>query len=243
MRQTPVKFLPAGDTALVVQFGDRIDRELNERVLRLAASVRAAGLAGVRETVPTFRSLLVHYDPVHTRFKALCERLRELLDTEPALAARTRQWSIPVCYEPRFAPDLEEVAERTGHTPQEVISLHGSVNYHVYMVGFLPGYPYMGDLPEALALPRRENPRVRVPPGAVGIATNLTAIYSLESPGGWHLIGSTPVRLFDARWSPPALFAPGDSVRFTGISADEHDRLSADIAAGRYRMKPEVTGP
>ncbi|HEX9584203.1 MAG TPA: 5-oxoprolinase subunit PxpB [Gammaproteobacteria bacterium] len=243
MRQTPVKFLPAGDTALVVQFGDRIDRELNERVLRLAASVRAAGLAGVRETVPTFRSLLVHYDPVHTRFKALCERLRELLDTEPALAARTRQWSIPVCYEPRFAPDLEEVAERTGHTPQEVISLHGSVNYHVYMVGFLPGYPYMGDLPEALALPRRENPRVRVPPGAVGIATNLTAIYSLESPGGWHLIGSTPVRIFDARWSPPALFAPGDSVQFSRISADEHDRLYADIATGRYRMKPEVTGP
>jgi KipI family sensor histidine kinase inhibitor len=243
MRQTPVKFLPAGDTALVVQFGERIDRELNERVLRLAASVRAADLAGVRETVPTFRSLLVHYDPGRARFTALCERLRELLDTESPLAVETRQWSIPVCYEPRFAPDLEEVADRTGHTPQEVINLHGSVNYHVYMVGFLPGYPYMGDLPEALALPRRENPRVRVPPGAVAIATNLTAIYSLESPGGWHLIGSTPVRIFDARWSPPALFAPGDSVHFSRISADEHDRLCADIAAGRYRMKPEVTGP
>lgn len=242
MRQTPVKFIPAGDTALVVQFGERIDRELNERVLRLAASVRAADLAGVRETVPTFRSLLVHYDPVRAHFKELCERLRELLDTEPVLAARTRQWTIPVCYGLRFAPDLEEVADRTGFTPEEVVALHASVVYHVYMMGFLPGYPYMGDLPAPLVLPRRENPRVRVPPGAVGIATNLTAIYSLESPGGWHLIGSTPVRIFDACWSPPALFAPGDSVHFTGISADEHDRLSADIAAGRYQLKPEVMG-
>jgi KipI family sensor histidine kinase inhibitor len=242
MQQTPVKFLPAGDTALVVQFGERIDRELNEQVLRLEASVRAAGLPGVRETVPTFSSLLVHYDPMCAGFQQLCECLLELLHTHSVLTIKARRWSIPVCYEPHYAPDLAEVAERTGHTPQEVISLHGSVAYHVYMVGFLPGYPYMGDLPESLALPRRENPRVRVPAGAVAIATNLTAVYSIESPGGWHLIGSTPVRIFDASWSPPALFAAGDSVLFTRISADEFDRLSADFAAGRYQLKPEVMG-
>ncbi|MDX1513484.1 MAG: 5-oxoprolinase subunit PxpB [Gammaproteobacteria bacterium] len=237
-----VEFLPAGDTALVVQFGERVDRKLNERVLRLAESVRAADLEGVRETVPTFRSLLVHYDPLRTRFDVLCERLRGLIDSESALTVRSRRWSVPVCYESRFAPDLEEVAERTGHSTGEVISLHASVVYHVYMVGFLPGYPYLGDLPEALALPRRENPRVRVPPGSVAIATNLAAIYSLESPGGWHLIGATPVRIFDPDWSPPALFAPGDRVSFVRIDEDEFDRLSADVAAGRFRLQAEDAG-
>ena len=243
MQQTPVKFLPAGDTAVVVQFGDRIDRELNDQVLRLDANVRAADLPGVREVVPTFRSLLVHYDPLCTGFQQLCDRLRTLLDTKSELTGTARLWSIPVCYEPHFAPDIAEVAERTGHTQEEVISLHGSVAYHVYMVGFLPGYPYMGDLPASLVLPRRENPRVRLPAGAVSIATNLTAIYPVESPGGWHLIGTTPVGIFDASWSPPALFAPGDSVRFTAISADDFDRLRADFSAGRYQPTPEMMQP
>ena len=243
MPQTPVKFLPAGDTALLVQFGERVDRALNERVLRLDASVRAAGLSGVRETVPTFSSLLVHYDPVFSSFHQLCDLLADLLDEDSALSIEARRWSIPVCYDAVHAPDLADVAERTGHTPEEVISLHGSVVYHVYMVGFLPGYPYMGDLPESLALPRRENPRVRVPPGAVAIATNLTAVYSLESPGGWHLIGSTPVRIFDSRWSPPALFAPGDRVQFISVSAKEFQRLSAEVSAGTYQLKPEVVVP
>lgn len=232
----PVRFLPAGDTALVVEFGEKLDRALNERVLRLHEQVRMAALPGVVESVPTFRSLAVHYDPLTTGFRQLSRALRRLLETSQARVHRAHHWSLPVCYEPALAPDLAEVAERTGLDPDEVAALHASVAYHVYMVGFLPGYPYMGDLPPALVLPRRENPRVRVPAGSVAIATTLTATYTLESPGGWHLIGSTPVRTFNARWDPPVLFAPGDTVSFAPIGRTEFERIRAEDAAGRYRV-------
>jgi inhibitor of KinA len=133
------------------------------------------------------------------------------------------------------------VAAQTGLAAEAVVALHAATRYHVYMVGFLPGYPYMGDLPAQLVLPRRADPRVRVPPGAVAIATAMTAIYPLESPGGWHLIGTTPIRIFDARWPVPALFAPGDAVRFEPVDQPEFDDLAARIARGAYRLEPEGT--
>jgi inhibitor of KinA len=238
-----VRFLPAGDTALVVEFGESIDRTVNDRVLRLHERVRLAGLPGVTETVPTFRSLLVHYDPLRTGFRELSRGLQGLLSEHAERTHGARRWSVPVCYEPPFAPDLPEVAERTGLAPDEVVELHASVAYHVYMLGFLPGYPYMGDLPETLVLPRRENPRVRVPPGSVAIATTLTAIYSLESPGGWHLIGATPARTFDPAWDPPVLFAPGDTVTFTPVGRETFERIRTEATAGRYRVPCQESAP
>ena len=231
-----VKFLPCGDTAVVVEFGDRIDRALSDKVLGLDARLRAARLPGVVECVPTFRSLMVHYDPLSTGAEALVAAIRALLAGELSADRARRLWRVPVCYEGELAPDLAEVAERTGLTADRVVALHAGTRYHVYMIGFLPGYPYMGDLPPQLVLPRRADPRTRVPPGSVSIATTMTAIYPVESPGGWHLIGTTPIKIFDLALSPPALLAPGDAVEFERIDRDAFARIRTESERGAYRL-------
>lgn len=232
-----VRYLPSGDAAIVVQFGDEIDRAVSDRVLRLHAAMGRARLAGVIETVPTFRSLLVHYDPVCAGSADLIREIGKLVDLDEDLEQHRRTWRIPVCYEDDFAPDLQDVADRVGLGRDDVVELHGSTRYHTYMVGFVPGFPYMGDLPPALVLPRRQDPRVRVPPGAVAIATSLTAVYPLESPGGWHLIGATPVKFFDIAWRNPALLAPGDNVEFFPVSPAEFAEIRTACDAGSYRLQ------
>lgn len=232
-------FLTCGDTALAVEFGQRVDRHVSALVLALVKRIETAAIDGIVETVPTFRSLLIHYDPQRLRQARLKERLQELLQDLRPNEAAGRQWRLPVCYDPSLGPDLEEVAMRTGLTVAEVVRLHSSKAYHVYMVGFLPGFPYMGDLPAALALPRRENPRIKVPAGSLAIAMNMAAIYPLESPGGWHLLGQTPVRLWDLRREPPTLLVPGDTVRFEPVSRQEFDALAAQAEAGALRLEPE----
>jgi KipI family sensor histidine kinase inhibitor len=229
-----VRFLVAGDTAVVVEFGDRVDRELSGRVLQLAAGVNASGIAGVYETVPTYRSLMVLHDPLTIDTASLIARLRTLLDAPGTAPVQTKLWRIPACYERTHAPDLEEVAARTRLSQEEVVRLHSRTVFHVYMVGFVPGFPYMGDLPAALELARRADPRIKVPAGSVAIAARQTAIYPLESPGGWHLIGATPVRLFDQRSERPALLTPGDKVRFEPISATEFDDIRSAVEADAY---------
>ena len=238
-----VRFLSAGDTAMVVEFGDRIDRALSDRVLRLGARVRAARLRGVIETVPTFRSLMVHYDPLETDHGSLEREFAALLEDDGADTGEARLWHIPACYEAAHAPDLEDVAQRTGRSVAEVIRLHTGTLFHIYMIGFVPGYPYMGDLPPALVLPRRADPRIRVPAGSIAIASTMTAIYPLESPGGWHLIGTTPIRLFDAALPRPALFSPGDKVRFEPIGASQFDDIRQAIESGSYKIPSESIAP
>ena len=225
----------------MVEFGDQINRALSNRVLRTNNVVQRADLKGVTETVPTFRSLLIHYDPLLTSATELIEQLESIADVEDEHVFSPRTWCIPVCYEGNKAPDLAIVAERTGLTTDQVIEAHCSHSYHVYMLGFLPGYPYMGDLPPELYLPRLENPRLRVPPGAVAIVTRLTAIYPIESPGGWHLIGSTSVPLFDSREPRPARLIPGDQVRFTPITRQTFDEIEIAVTAGTYILTPQDT--
>jgi inhibitor of KinA len=234
-----VRFLAAGDRALVVEFGDRIDRALSAEVLRLHASLRSKGLAGVVETVPTFRSLMVHYDPLATTRAALEHAIASLLDREPGLRSINTLWRVPVCYDGEFAPDLAEVARLTGLSPADVVALHSATRYHIYMLGFLPGFPYMGDLPARLALPRRADPRVRVPTGSIAIATTLTAIYPYESPGGWHLIGATPIRLFDPERAQPALFTPGDAVQYEPVDAAAFASIKTAVDNGSYQIASE----
>ncbi|MGE5203030.1 MAG: 5-oxoprolinase subunit PxpB [Acidobacteriota bacterium] len=231
-----VRFLPCGDTAIAVEFGDRIDRALSNEVLALRSRIRSANIRGVVETVPTYRSLLIHYDPLQTSASEIIEAAQNLVSGEATIDRTRHLWRVPVCYEGDFAPDLADVAEQTGLRPDQVVSLHAATRYHVYMVGFLPGYPYMGDVPAPLTLPRRSDPRIRVPPGSVAIATTMTAIYPVESPGGWHLIGRTPIRIFDPRMSPPALFAPGDAVEFEPIDAEAFARLRSAAESGDYRL-------
>ena len=235
-----VRFLPAGDAAVVVEFGDHVSRILSDRVLRLNALVRAANPRGLVETVPTFRSLMVHYDPLATDSASLIGAIGNLLDSGSGETRQSRLWRIPACYAISHAPDLEDVARRAGLSTEEVIRLHCSTRYHVYMIGFVPGFPYMGDLPPALVLPRRADPRTRVPPGSIAIATGMTAIYPLESPGGWHLIGTTPVRLFDLRWPRPALLAPGDAVQFEPVTAAGFEAIGAAVAADAYQVLSEA---
>lgn len=227
-----IRYLASGDTALVVEFGDTIDRALNALVLGLVARMTASPIDGVIETVPTFRSLMVHYDPGVIGFDDLKGRMADLVDgLEPHVAAG-RHWHLPTCYEAEFAPDLEDVARRTGLSTGDVVRLHAGVTYTVYALGFLPGCPYLGDLVAELELPRRETPRVRVPKGGVGMAMRMTNIYPLESPGGWHLIGRTPVWLFDRRRDEAVLLAPGDAITFEPVPRGVYDRLERAADAG-----------
>lgn len=234
-----VRLLSTGDRALVVEFGDRVERELNDNVLRLDESLRASGLPGVVETVPTFRSLMVHYDPLVTTRADLERSITSLVDRGSGPRAAATLWRVPVCYDGAFSSDLAEVAHLTGVTQSEVVALHSAVRYHVYMLGFLPGFPYMGDLPPQLALPRRADPRLRVPAGSVSIATTLTAIYPYESPGGWHLIGTTPIRLFDPVRARPALLEPGDIVQFEPIDPASFASIRKAVDSGNYEVANE----
>lgn len=231
------RIAPLGDAALTVEFGDRIDPAINGRVIALAEMLRLAPFAGMIETVPTFRSLLVHYDPLQLNFATLASRLRQHLDDLQGGQIRTREVTIPVCYGGDLAPDLPEVAVLTGLAADEVVRLHASATYRVYMIGFLPGFPYMGVLPERLRLPRLATPRLRVPPRTLAIATDMTAIYPLESPGGWRLIGTVPVDLFDITRDPPALLRPGDCVRFRAVERRAFDDLRAAWEAGEGRLE------
>jgi len=237
-RQAP-RFLACGDTALCVEFGDSIDRHVSALVLALAQRLEAASVSGIVELVPTFRSLMIHYDPSVLLQAELKARLAPLLAGLTAAEDSGRLWRLPACYDESLAPDLAEVASRTQLTPHQVAERHSAVTYHIYMVGFLPGYPYMGDLPPELSLPRRENPRTKVPPGSIAIATTMTAVYALESPGGWHLIGRTPVPLWDLRRDPPAILGAGDKVVFEPVSLGDYETLLAKSAAGEFRLEPE----
>jgi inhibitor of KinA len=237
--QTAARLLACGDTALAVELGDRVDRGVSALVLALAERLKAAAVAGVVEVVPTFRSLMIHYDPLAVSQRELKESLAPLLSGLQAVASAGRYWRIPVCYHDAVAPDLAEVATRTGLTAARVVEAHSAVTYHVYMMGFLPGHPYMGDLPGALHLPRRETPRTVVPAGSVSIATTLSAIYPLECPGGWHLIGRTPALLWDRRRAAPVMLDAGDQVRFEPVSLAEHEALAARSDAGEWRLEPE----
>jgi inhibitor of KinA len=234
-----VRFLSAGDRGLVVEFGDRIDRALSEAVLDLERTLAAAQIPGVIETVPTFRSLFVHYDPLQTQRPALEGGIAALLDRGTREERAATLWHIPISYDGDFAPDLEDVARRLQLSPAEIARRHRAIRHHVYMIGFLPGFPYLGDLPPELALPRRADPRLKVPAGSVAIATRLSAIYTFESPGGWHVIGRTPVRLFDPSRSPPALLAPGDAVLFEPVGAALFAAIRKASEKGAYEIASE----
>lgn len=232
------RLLASGDTALVVEFGETVDRALNAQVMALADRIEAAHLPGVVELVPTFRSLMIHYDPLLTSQAKLADALQLLLVDLDAVERAGRLWHIPVCYEGDLGPDLDDVAKATKLTAAEVVATHAGTIYQVYCVGFLPGFPYMGDLPPALELPRRTSPRLRLPQGSVCMAMRMTGVYPIESPGGWHLLGRTPVRLFDRRREDAVLMAPGDRVKFDPIGRAEYDRLEALASSGKLQIAP-----
>lgn len=220
-----VRMLVAGEQGLVVEFGDSIDPAVNARVHRLARALAARGLEGVIEAVPTYRSVLVLFDPLVLPRERLASEVGVLLaapavEEEPG--ARGNTVELPVLYGGEFGPDLAFVARHNGLSTDEVIAIHSSSAYLVYMLGFTPGFPYLGGMSSRLAAPRLPSPRTKVPSGSVGIAGSQAGVYPLESPGGWRLIGRTPVRLFDLEAERPFLLAPGDVVRFRPVDEEEY---------------------
>ena len=211
-----------GDRALLVELGDGISPLVNKKVRDLFLYLKNNPVEGVVETVPGYRSLLIVYDPLKTTLSALKESLNKLQKTIGRTEIpKLRTLEIPVVYGGECGPDLNWVAEYHKLSPEEVIRLHTGTTYRVYMIGFTPGFAYMGELPDTIATPRKETPRTSVPRGSVGIAQNQTGVYPVESPGGWQIIGLTPLRLFDpAKW-PPTQLEMGDRVKFFPIKEEE----------------------
>jgi inhibitor of KinA len=229
------QLFPLGDAAVVVQFGESIDLDIHLAIQSLNTYLTQRPFVGLRECVPAFTTLTVYYDPwllseqgQHLPYERVCAALQQrLLAAPPTPAAIHRTVEIPVCYGGELGPDLEAVARHTGLTPAEVIARHAAPDYLVHMIGFAPGFPYLGGLDARLATPRRAEPRALVPAGAVGIAGLQTGIYSLPTPGGWQLIGRTPLRLFDPAAAEPSLLRAGQHLRFVPIGEAEFKRLSA----------------
>ena len=230
---------PMGDRCLIVEFGQRVDEEINRTARSVADYLMAHPIEGVVDVVPAFTSVAVHYrpealpdssarEPPHRRLRGRIEAILAQGVARPRDVPRLVE--VPVCYGDAFGPDLAEVAAACGLSPEQVIELHGASPHVVYMLGFAPGFPYLGGLDPRLAMPRRATPRTRIPAGTVAIAREQTAIYSLETPGGWNLIGRTPLKLFTPQASPPCLLQLGDSVRFVPISLERFRALEAQQA-------------
>ncbi|MFN8461057.1 MAG: 5-oxoprolinase subunit PxpB [Anaerolineales bacterium] len=217
------KIVPLGDSSALIQLGSEIDLKINRKVHALAERLAHSPINGIIETVPAYATLLVHYDPSTLSFAQIKNALQEkIVEVEESATRKPRQAhperrrrvEVPVRYGGEHGVDLESVARHLHLSVEDVIRIHSETIYTVYMMGFTPGYPYLGKLDDALVMPRLETPRARVPAGTVAIAGSQTGIYSVDSPGGWHLIGWTPLKLFDPESDSPFLFSPGDEVKF-----------------------------
>jgi KipI family sensor histidine kinase inhibitor len=232
------RFSAGGDRAIFVEFGDAIDPELNRRVRHLTLAIQKKKIPGIIETVPTYRSLLIYFEPRQINAQKLRETLRSL--TQPLAESelpRPKLLEIPTVYGGEYGPDLEFVAAHNGLSVTEVVRIHTSTPYLIYMIGFMPGFPYLGGMSPKIATPRLETPRTKIPAGSVGIAGNQTGIYPAESPGGWRLIGRTPLKLFDPSREPPALFQAGDYLTFVSITPEEFNHIRQAAEQGEYSVR------
>lgn len=235
-----LRFKPAGDKALVVECGDTISEEVNRRVRMIGWAIQQRNIPEVQEIIPTYRSLLVLYRPELIAPADLAAEINQCAsEATGGEMPEPRINVIPVAYGGEYGPDLEYIAKLNGLTPAEVIELHSNRDYLIYMLGFTPGFPYLGGVADKIAAPRLTNPRLRIPAGSVGIAGKQTGIYPVESPGGWRLIGRTPLRLYDQDAARPVLLRAGDYIRFKPIDGGEFTRLAAenqDAAASRKKV-------
>jgi len=230
------RYLPFGDSALVVEFGEAISLEANSKVAALNGAILKAEIQGVEELVSTYRSLLVRYNPLKTTYEQLAFRIKDTEKTLKELTAEVkgRKIIIPVVYGGEYGPDLAYVAQYHKLSKKQVVKLHSEREYRVYMIGFVAGFPYLGEVPDEIATPRLETPRLKVPTGSVGIAEKQTGIYPCEAPGGWQIIGRTPLKLFNPLQQPPALLKPGDNVKFKPISEREFKIIEESVLKSVY---------
>jgi inhibitor of KinA len=232
-----LRFRPAGDLAVCVELGEEISVEVNTRVRALEFLIHQKGLTGVVETVPTYASLLVYYDPRAVEYESLCGAIAELApQATTAVLPPARTVELPCCYDdPELGFDLDAAARRLELSRDELVRLHAGAEYVVYFIGFTPGLPYMTGMPARITIPRLDTPRVKTPPGSVGIGGIQCCIYSVESPGGFWILGRTPAPLYDPHAAEPTLLRPGDRVRFRRVDRAEFDRVAAAVAARTYR--------
>jgi KipI family sensor histidine kinase inhibitor len=226
---SPPRLLPSGDSAITVEFSRNIDDDANQRVLALDRTLSEAPLPGVTEAVPTYRSLLVHYDPCQIDFATLGEKLLALAQRPASAGAKARRWRIPVAYGGDSGIDIEDVAKTLNTTPDDIVARHVAGHYRVAMIGFTPGWSYLSGLDKFLHMPRRENPRLLTPAGTVSVGGVQTGIQCLAGPSGWHLLGRTPVRTYQMHRDPKFLLEPGDHLTFFAIDAKtfaEQDRAA-----------------
>ncbi len=236
------RFLHAGDSALTVELGNAVDVCVNEAVVALEQNISEAAIEGVLETIPTYRSLQVIYDPARIRCRELIACLSGILPRSGQGVVTSRRWVIPVCYGGEHGMDLEFVAGVHNLTTNEVIRIHSEAEYRVYMIGFAPGFAYLGGLPEALHTPRRDNPRTLTPARSVSLGGIQAAISTMPVPSGWHMLGQTPVRTYDLSHRQPFLLQTGDRIRFEPISHKEYQRLDTMAEAGDIITECEVIG-
>jgi KipI family sensor histidine kinase inhibitor len=237
---SPPRILPSGDAAITVEFSRSIDAEANRRVLALDRTLAREAIAGVTETVPTYRSLLVHYDPTQVDFDALGAKLTALAQLPLPPATALRRWRIPVVYGGEHGIDLEDVAKTLNHSPDEIVARHVAGDYRVAMIGFTPGWSYLSGLDASLQMPRRQDPRLLTPAGTISIGGVQTGVQCLAGPSGWHLLGRTAVRTYQLRRDPIFLLEPGDAVTFSRVDAKtfaeqdhaaEHGEIVAELMA------------
>jgi len=237
---SPPRILPSGDSAITVEFSRNIDDAANQRVLALDCTLSREPVSGVTETVPTYRSLLVHYDPVQTDFDTLGQKLAALAQLPVPPVTNTRRWRIPVVYGGEHGIDLEDVAKTLKTTADDIVARHVAGDYRVAMIGFTPGWSYLSGLEPSLHLPRRQNPRLLTPAGTISIGGVQTGVQCLAGPSGWHLLGRTAVRTYQLHRDPTFLLEPGDQVSFTAVDAKvfaeqdraaEHGEIIAELMA------------
>jgi 5-oxoprolinase (ATP-hydrolysing) subunit B len=234
LRLLPPRLLQNGDSAITVEFSRNIDDAANRRVLALDRAMASAPVAGVTETVPTYRSLLVHYDPVQTSFETLGEQILTLAKLPVPATTKARRWRIPVVYGGEHGVDLEDVAKTLKTTPDDIVARHVAGDYRVAMIGFTPGWSYLSGLADFLHLPRRQNPRLLTPAGTISIGGVQTGVQCLAGPSGWHLLGQTAVRTYQLHRNPIFLLEPGDQITFAAVDAKTFAEQDRAAEAGEF---------
>lgn len=228
----------SGDKGLVVEFGNEISEAVNKKVRNLYLAIKKSQMPGIYEMIPTYRSLLIQYNPIEIEVNKLIEKLMEIeMSLDSIDLPKPRTIEIPTIYGGEFGEDLKFVSEHNGMSEDEVIKIHSSVDYRIYMLGFSPGFPYLGGMSEKIETPRLKTPRTKIPAGSVGIAGKQTGIYPMESPGGWQLIGKTPLKLYDPKSETPIILQAGDYIRFVPIKKDEYDNICSLIEKNQYKIK------
>lgn len=231
-----VRYLAAGDSSVSVEFGNEISPEINRQIRAFKIAVEKSGIPGIVETVPTYRSLLVNYKPEVIRFQDLTKEFEGLLGSLGSIVIPPPEViEIPVLYGGEMGPDIENVAKHNNKTVEEVIKIHTSEEYLIYMLGFIAGFPYLGGMSKEIATPRLTSPRVKIEGGSVGIAGEQTGIYPVASPGGWQLIGRTPLKLYDAEREEPILLSAGQYIKFRSVTEKEYREIEKQVADNTYK--------